>query len=279
MASEGWFWFDLRGDPGALEMVQADLIDTSPSGCQEMEDGAVLRIWWPLEADAEKTALEVARACGRRLARMEGRGFQAPEDWLAEWRKHRVPVRAGRRVWITPPEKRPEAEPGEIVAVIDQRMAFGSGHHATTRLCVAMLEDHVREGCRVLDVGSGSGVLSVVAALLGAGEVTAVEADGDVLPEASDNLARNGVEDRVRLVHAPFEEAPAVEADLVVSNMILGRMLPSLGRMATSVGGGPLLLSGIEEEQREEFLQALSDSGLALEEERSLEGWLGFVCR
>lgn len=181
---------------------------------------------------------------------------EADQDWQAEFRRTLRPVRAGR-VTIVPPWLREEVEPGQLPLVIEPGMAFGTGHHATTRLAVEALSAlnlaEVRpQGARVLDVGTGSGVLAIAAALLGAGFALGVDIDPLTIPIAWENASVNGVPaERVR-----FEEgtlgAGLLEAedrgtfDVLVANLYAELHDLLAGEYAAHLTpGGPLILTGI----------------------------------
>ena len=147
------------------------------------------------------------------------------DGYLDAWRTWAAPIRAGRGVvlhpaWIPMPD--PPAA-GDLVVVLDPGRAFGSGSHESTRLAVAAIEDLGVPGARVLDVGCGSGVLAVVAALLGAAEVVAVDVDPEAVAATEANAAANGVADRVRARSSPVAELDE-PYDVVVAN-IGGRTL------------------------------------------------------
>jgi ribosomal protein L11 methyltransferase len=195
------------------------------------------------------------------------------DGYLDAWRTWAQPIRAGRRVvlhpaWIPPPD--PPAD-GDLVVVLDPGRAFGSGSHESTRLAVAAIEGLGAPVTRVLDVGCGSGVLAVVAALLGAAEVVAVDVDPEAVTATGANAAANGVADRVRACSSPVAELDE-PYDLVVGN-IGGRTLFDLAGdlvRLTRPGGG-LVLSGILEDRVDALVAACA--GCAEVRRTAEAGW------
>lgn len=216
--------------------------------------------------------------------------WQEHEDWAEGWRRGLRPRRVGERLIVAPSWTEPEVRPGDVVIVIDPEMAFGTGEHATTRGALRELEVAVHPGDRVLDVGTGSGILAIAAAKLGAAEVLAVESDADALENAHDNLRRNGVADRVELLHglvdASFLEVlgPA-RFDVILANVLSGvlvPLLPSFHRALAPAGGGPadrpagrLVLGGILEGEAEGVIEAAERAGFELIREDLEEEWWG----
>lgn len=173
-----------------------------------------------------------------------GRWEPEPErDWLAEWKNGLGPVRLGR-LTVTP-SWHPAAHSNACTVVLDPGMAFGTGHHATTRLCLSALERADLSAKRVLDVGTGSGVLAIAAARLGAEEVVAVDVDPDAVSVASMNAARNhvAVDVRVGSLDVVWEDGPF---DLVVANLSTDLVLRSAASLLALTGpDGLLVVSGI----------------------------------
>jgi ribosomal protein L11 methyltransferase len=173
-------------------------------------------------------------------------------------------------------------------------MAFGTGEHATTRGALRALESAVRPGDRVLDVGTGSAILAIAAARLGAGEVLAVESDPDALENAEDNLRRNGVADQVELLHGVVDDeflallGPA-RFDLIVANVLSGVLVPLLpaflaalapaGQGRDERGPGRLILGGILEEEAESVIDAAREAGFTLTAEDFEDEWWGGLFR
>lgn len=203
------------------------------------------------------------------------------QNWAEVWRLHAQPIRVGHRVLILPSGH--TAPEGEDLAVVhlDPGLAFGTGSHISTRLALELLERYLTPGCHVADVGCGSGILSIAAAVLGAGTVDAVDIDPQAIEATLANTAANGVSG---LVHARLgdgvPEAPTGGFDLIVANLtppLLARLLPDFARVLR--GGGVLVGSGILAERVDEVLvpaRANADLELLLAEEQ--EGWCGVAC-
>jgi len=219
-----------------------------------------------------------------RLAQLPDFGLSAPTDftlryaeetdWANEWRKHFKPLEIGRRLVIKPSWETYDGDPNRIVVELDPGMAFGTGGHPSTRLCLAALEDYVTPGGVVADIGTGSGILALAAARLGAAVVHAT--DIDLLPRkvARENVARSGLE-RVVLIHEMDAfDAAAQNCDLVVANILASTVVelaPSVyGRLKP---GGVFIASGIVEERLPDVLEALATNGFRLLETREEEIW------
>lgn len=183
------------------------------------------------------------------------------EDWTEGWRAFFLPMRLSERVWVTPPWDRP-AEPAEAVIVIDPGMAFGTGHHPTTRGVVQVLDTLLRDRpeTTVLDVGCGSGILALAAARLGHRAV-GVEIDAVALKNAEKNVALNGLADRVQLIEG---SADAVDGrfDIVLAN-ILAPTLIELAADLDARTGEHLIMAGLLAHQADGVLAAYPGFELA----------------
>ena len=203
--------------------------------------------------------------------------WQQDEDWAKEWKKGLGPREVTERIVTKPSWTDYDAAPGQIVLDIDPQMAFGTGEHATTRGCLRLLDRAIREGDRVLDVGSGSAILSVAAARLGAAEVVAVEYDPDSNINAHENLVHNGVEDRVRLIEAmadPEFLAGQGTFDLILATILSGVIRPLLPALRQALREeGRLIVSGIMRTERDEVLTSAAAAGFRLGEEDREEEW------
>lgn len=203
------------------------------------------------------------------------------EDWSLAWKKNYLPLRIGRRLVIVPSWLEVELAPGDVPVRLDPGMAFGTGMHPTTQLCLQAVEELVLPGIDVIDLGCGSGILSIAAAHLGAGNVTAVDIDPDAIRIARENIRENNVADRIRVAQGSLADLlegrfGVTSARLVLAN-ILARVLVQMlaGGLANLVlPGGHLILSGILLEQSETVEKALADAGLQLKERRPFDDWI-----
>ncbi len=175
-------------------------------------------------------------------------------DWVREWLTHFQPLRCGRRLWICPTQYQVH-EPDAVVIKLDPGLAFGTGMHPTTALCLDWLDSAELTGRRLLDYGCGSGILAVAAARLGALSVCAIDSDPQALQATRDNAARNGVQDRLT-VTPPEAWLPGLY-DVVVANILAGPLIELAPRLATRVAAdGWLILSGLLQEQAAEVAAA-----------------------
>ncbi len=205
-------------------------------------------------------------------------------DWVRQTQSQFAPVRIGStgRVWIVPSWHEPP-DPGACNIRIDPGVAFGTGTHPTTQLCLAWIDTHPLAGRRVLDYGCGSGILSICAARLGAASVTGVDIDPQALVTASDNAARNGVHAQYTVPEALTPPGGAVPAfDLVVANILANPIMllaPTLLRHLEP--DGTLLLSGILERQAGDVVAAFAaaDPRMHLKTAGSDEGWVALAGR
>lgn len=180
------------------------------------------------------------------------------EDWAARSQRGLGRVAVGPFL-IAPPWDRPAHVPDDTtLLVIEPSMGFGTGHHQTTRLCLALLATFDVHGCRVLDIGTGSGVLAMAAALRGATDVTGVDIDADAVQSAEAGAAMNSLTESVAFIQADFRLSPPPPADLVFANLTGGMIIMSAAALAALVRpGGHLLLSGFTADERPAVFEAM----------------------
>lgn len=178
------------------------------------------------------------------------------DDWTSRWKQDFHAMRFGERLWICPHGETAPADDA-ITVHLDPGMAFGTGTHPTTALCLEWLDRHCRAGDRLIDYGCGSGILSIAAAKLGATRVWAVDIDRQALQASADNAAANGVGDLI-WTGAP-QALPAIEADCLVANILAGPLIELAPRFAALLStGGRLAVSGILHEQADAVADALA---------------------
>jgi ribosomal protein L11 methyltransferase len=204
------------------------------------------------------------------------------EDWANAWKEHYRPVRVGRRVVVRPPWQEYQPAEGEVVIELDPGMAFGTGTHPSTRLCMLGLEDEINEGDRVFDIGTGSGILAFAAAKLGAMSVDAVDIEPVAVRSTRENAIRNGVGDTVRIEEGsagpgqPFTG----EYDLVLAN-IIARVLIEIAEGVTAAvkPGGTLVLAGIIESREPATRATYEKLGLEFVRRAQIDDWVSLVFR
>lgn len=188
-------------------------------------------------------------------------------DWTDEWKRHFKPVRAADRIVVKPTWCEYDTYPDDVVVEIDPGMAFGAGGHETTRMSLKFIEQYLYTGDVVVDVGSGSGVLAIAAAKLGAETVYALEADPTAVRVAQDNVAGNAAHEQVTVIESDLlaELPDGVRADLVVSNIVADviiRLIPTIN--STLRPNGMFVCSGIIEERLCDVVQTLQNHGLRI---------------
>ncbi len=205
---------------------------------------------------------------------------ELPEtDWTEVWKLHFKPVRIGNRLVICPSWETFEADPGDVVITLDPGQAFGTGDHATTRQCLALVEAHLVQGMTVLDLGCGSGILAIAAKLLGAGLVFGIDVEPLAVDVAIENAARNQVE-ATFLAGNGIDAIPGSEGkfDFVVSNIISAVLI----RLAPEVAGiikpnSPWIVSGIIPANWPDVRGAAEREGFTLKSQDEQDGWVAAV--
>jgi ribosomal protein L11 methyltransferase len=209
-----------------------------------------------------------------------------PEDWAESWKAFFPPQHIGAHTVIVPTWHEYAPKPGEVVMRLDPGMAFGTGLHASTRLCLVAVERLLQPGMSVLDVGTGSGILAISAALQGAESAQAIDIDPVAVEVARENVRLNGVEATVHVERATLGESASGEVplhaagdyDLVLANIlaeVITAMAPAIARALRI--GGTFIGSGIISEKAEGVVCALRDAGLVLDERLQEDDWVALI--
>ena len=294
-----WLELAVEADPEAVEAVSEILGRVAPGGASvepafELTDEglgarvdptrpATVRAYVPARDSAAAEA--AAAAANEALGHLQAFGLRPigelqtrrvdEADWADAWKAHFPVLRIGRRLVIRPTWREHVPRPDEVVLALDPGMAFGTGLHPTTRLCLAAVESLADRGAiaghRVLDVGCGSGILAIAAARLGAREVLGVDTDPIAIEATGHNKELNGLG---ALVHARTGSLPSGEAswDVVLANLIASLLVTLAEPLAREVRpGGTLLASGIFVDREREVADAFARAGLDVVR-RSAEG-------
>jgi ribosomal protein L11 methyltransferase len=276
-------WLVLRvpvaPDPDLRALLVEALLELPCRGVEERDEALVVYLPPPDEDEhivADEMERHLQALTGHDGLRIEV-DWQAHEAWEEHWRRGLRPRRVTSRLVVAPSWVRVEPEPGDLILALDPGLAFGTAEHPTTRGCLRLLDGRVEAGARVADVGAGSGILSVAAALMGAETVLALELDPWACAVARENAAANGVADRVevRAVAVGPDFLPGEPPfDGVMANIETGILLPLLdGFHAGLRADGWLILSGIPEAEAGEVLRAARSQGFSVEEEDREASW------
>jgi ribosomal protein L11 methyltransferase len=304
-AAAAWLELAIEADPEAVEAV-SEILGRVASGGTSVEpafelvdDGLAARLdpgrpaivrgyvpaRDPVAAEAAARSVDLAldhlrafelRPIGELRTRIVDEA-----DWAEAWKAHFPVLRIGQRIVIRPTWRRHRAHAGDVVIALDPGMAFGTGLHPTTRLCLLGLETIADQAAfrraRVIDVGSGSGILSIAAARLGAGDVLALDVDPIAVESTTANADLNGLAGviRARLGSVPTAEAPA---DVLVANLIAALLVRLAPELAASLRvGGRWLGSGIFRDREGEVRAAFSAVGLETTERWAEEDWVALA--
>jgi ribosomal protein L11 methyltransferase len=273
-----WWAVDVRIAPERRESVGAWLVARTGHAVEELADGTLVGFAED-EAAAEQLTAAVAGEAGGPVE-VSCRRLNAV-DWTSRWRNGLAPRRVGR-ITVSPSWGVADVEaPGPIV-VVDPETAFGTGEHGSTRTALALLDRHLKTGDRVLDLGSGSGILAIAAVALGAARATGVELDVEANQIAAQNAVRNGVADRVEFLDGDAADlAPLLgPCELVLSNILRSvnvQFLPAI--FAALAPAGTAIFAGMESPEAEIFRPVLNGAGFAIVDDVLDAGWWGVAAR
>ena len=271
----------VRVAPKQLELAQLRLWELGASGLEErdsttlergsLEGSSVVLASFPDDSAARRALLAMREDYDTDIVYVDHR------DWATEWRRGFLPRRIGKRLVLRPSWEPVQIDPGEVLVTIDPENAFGSGDHETTRLVLQAIERRITGRERVLDVGCGSGVLSIAAVLLGASSAHAIDVEDAVVATVRRNASLNGVARRIDASTTPLSEVTATY-EVVLANIETRVLVPMAGDLVARVAsGGFLVLSGALQGERDELRSAYSTMRL---EETLAEGeWRAFVLR
>jgi len=243
-----WFEITAQGPAETAEDVTAILISAVSRGVlEEEQDGKkVLRAYVPADAPLRKTKIglnEQLKACGWSCKA----GLFENQDWLTKWKEHIKPVRVSDRLVIKPTWKKAAKKPGRIIIEIDPGMAFGTGSHASTMMCLKATDKiaYAIKGSNVLDVGTGSGILAITAAKFSAKNVVGVDIDPEAVKVARKNIRFNKVSGNVKITAKPLEEIKG-KFSVIFANIIAEELVKIANLLKSrTADNGFLILSGI----------------------------------
>jgi ribosomal protein L11 methyltransferase len=268
-----WWAIDVRTAPERRVGLTAWLVARTGHAVEEQDDGTLVT-FAPDEESAEALVAELEGTVDRSAQTV--RRQLDPVDWSVGWRHGLSPRRFGRLTVV--PSWLPEAATFDDTVILDPESAFGSGEHGSTRAALTLLEQLVQPGQRVLDLGSGSGILAIAAVKLGAARAIGIEVDPEANAVATRNAERNGVMGRVQFLDGDAGVlAPLVgPAEVILSNILRTAntaLLPTISEALAP--NGVAIFSGMERDEAPEFRQALETAGFRPIQETVDAGWWG----
>lgn len=252
--------------PGVYwELYDPAMVDAMPSD-------VLVKAWFERGENEERT-LENVRLRLDQLRAQDGGQLGAltldvsgvqDEDWSENWKKYYKPFRIGTHLVVKPTWEAYAARGDDLVIELDPGMAFGTGTHETTNMCMQLLEKHLKPGMHVMDVGTGSGILAIAAARLGAEDVLAIDIDPAAVKVARENIALNQVQARVRAVEGDLCKSEAMPCELAVANIVADAICMLAGPLTRHLEkGGLLICSGIIREREADVQKAAREAGYA----------------
>jgi ribosomal protein L11 methyltransferase len=270
---QGRVWYALEAtiEAAAREAVEYALMEAGALGTEsrdEVDGGMLLAIGY-FDAPPQREQVRAALLEALRVYELPSSSVReirsskvADRDWLGEWKKSWQPVAVGQKFLIAPPWSEIADDEGRLVIRIEPGMAFGTGTHETTRLCLAAIEKYFAGGS-LLDVGTGTGILAIAAAMLKRdARIEACDMDADAVEIARENARLNNVAERISFHVGSVEETATASADVVCANLTADVIVPLLPALLAA-SCGRLILSGILETQTEWVIERLHEQGVA----------------
>ena len=288
-----------EGATGTMVEDRADIPDpTKPNGIWEiidqkliddMPEDVLVHAWF----EPDSRFADRMSALGSRMTELKGldMGFDLgsltidtlnvrDEDWSEVWKKFYKPFKAGKNLVVKPTWETYEPQEGDRIIEIDPGMAFGSGTHETTGMCLELLEETLQGGETVIDVGTGSGILAIGAAMLGAKDILAIDIDPTAVKVAQENIEHNGLADRITAIEGNLLDKTDMTCDLCVAN-IIADVICFFAKPLTNhiVPGGKFICSGIIKEREQDVVNALNDAQYEIIEIRRKGEWVAILSR
>ena len=266
-------------DPGELLGM---LHDNSSLGA--WDDNGVVHLYWPERLWNQESLADLEDALRRLGTPVPGNAIRCElvpdQDWNARWAESVKPVKIGRRIFIRQSWNHVDVPREGIELIIDPKRAFGAGYHASTQLMVEWLEDRIQGGERVLDVGTGSGILAMVALRLGAASALGIDTDPVAIECARENAALNGFGAELRFCESQLEHLAAGPFNYIVANLDRGTILSLSGGFGPFLlGNGALAVTGLQADDEADIVEAFGCAGGELSARLEREEWLGLEFR
>ena len=255
-----------------VDLIEQELLD-------KPRDTVIIHMYLePGDSPVETLALIAARMEAAGIPYTSETEGVEQEDWQNGWRKYYHPMDVGQRLAVVPSWQ--DYETSRVKLILDPGLAFGTGGHETTNLCLEVLDERVRGGERVLDIGTGSGILAIAALKLGAAVAEGVDIDPVAVRTAGENAALNGVADKLTVLVGDLSDKASGQYNIITANIVANAIMA----LAPAVPGlmaddAVFIASGIIDSRKDEVIAALEAAGLAVLEVKEKRGWECIVCK
>jgi ribosomal protein L11 methyltransferase len=275
-------WIELKLDmPNHLvEQISAYLFAHGCEGINVKEDEII--VYFSTHRWTNEVKLSVTKFIQHVVPGFSAKNIKvqslAEHDWNADWKKHFKPVKITGLVAVRPPWEEYKKSTGEVVITINPKMAFGTGHHESTKLAMVEMEKIVKPGMHVLDLGTGSGILAILANQLGAESVLGVDNDMEAIKNSTENMALNNITAGIQFGYAELEQVTPSDYDVVVANINKNVLLQYASLLPDYIKlGGNLILSGILLRDEISITQQYRSHGFAIKKRNAMKDWLSLV--
>jgi ribosomal protein L11 methyltransferase len=266
-------------ETAAWEIAHIDLIDEEL--INKDRNKSIIHIYIS-ECDNAAEALEFLKA------RLEAENipFEAEtigvndKDWNENWKKYFKPIEVGSRLAVVPSWEEYDNKDNRTILSIDPGAAFGTGTHATTSLCLALLENYIADGDKMLDIGTGSGILAIASCLLGADSAVGVDIDAQSVKTAKENAEINSIAEKCEFFVGDLADKVTGKYNIVCANIVADviiKLLPDAKNFMQR--DAFLIISGIIDIRRDDILKAVKDNGFIIAEEKNRDNWCAFVLK
>ena len=255
-----------------VDLIEQELLD-------KPRDTVIIHMYLePGDSPVETLALIAARMEAAGIPYTSETEGVEQEDWQNGWRKYYHPMDVGQRLAVVPSWQ--DYETSRVKLILDPGLAFGTGGHETTNLCLEVLDERVKGGERVLDIGTGSGILAIAALKLGAAVAGGVDIDPVAVRTAGENAALNGVADKLTVLVGDLSDKASGRYDIITANIVANAIMalaPAVPGLMADVA--VFIASGIIDSRKDEVIAALEAAGLAVLEVKEKRGWECIVCK
>ena len=254
-----------------VDLIEQELLD-------KPRDTVIIHMYLePGDSPVETLALIAARMEAAGIPYTSETEGVEQEDWQNGWRKYYHPMDVGQRLAVVPSWQ--DYETSRVKLILDPGLAFGTGGHETTNLCLEVLDERVRGGERVLDIGTGSGILAIAALKLGAAVAEGVDIDPVAVRTAGENAALNGVADKLTVLVGDLSDKASGQYNIITANIVAAAILSLAPHVPVLMApGARFIASGIIDERKDEVLAGLKAAGLEPVEVKEKRGWVCIIC-